>query len=216
MPPAFSDGLHDWSRGDGTPESATYGDLAYVDARLAEDADFGTCLELRKTETIQRLRYMGEMPFRSGSYFEVSARIKPLRGPRGLARVAALAGGRTGRPVNERDCSGTVVGLDAFDRIYTVAAVFGGEPLPGVDVVWGNRVIYAHVGIDIIGPNGGVVRIENLNVRDVTAEITGNHRIMPGFNALDIPRLPVARGQEPGSEGEPGAELHAHRIVASN
>ena len=48
MPPAFVEGLDDWSRGDGTPESPTYD--AAENARLAPgDADFGTCLELRTT-----------------------------------------------------------------------------------------------------------------------------------------------------------------------
>lgn len=188
MPPAFSEGLHDWSRGDGTPESATYGDAGYSDAWIVEDEDFGACLEIRKTDTIQRLRYMGEMPFRPGSYIEVSARLKALNGPRGLVRIAALPGGRQGKPVDGLGTTGNVVGLDIFGRGYEASAVFGPVLRPGVDVVWNDKVLYAHVGLDIIGPNGGVVRVENLQVRDVTREITGLPRIMPGFRASDLPK----------------------------
>ena len=44
MPPAFAEGLDDWSRGDGTPDSPTW--EAAENARLTrDDADFGTCLE---------------------------------------------------------------------------------------------------------------------------------------------------------------------------
>ncbi len=186
MPPAFCDGLHDWSRGDGTPESATYDQSGSSEARIAEDEDFGACLEIRKTDTIQRLRYMGEVPFRPGCYIEVSARLKSMSGPRGLARIAALPGGRHGKPVSGLDTSGNVVGLDIFGRAYEAVAVFGPEPRGGVDVVWNDRVLYAHVGLDIIGPNGGMVRIENIRVRDVTREITGMPRILPGFTARDL------------------------------
>jgi hypothetical protein len=191
MPPPFCEGLHDWSRGDGTPESATYGELDAADARITQDADFGTCLELRKTEIVQRVRYMGEMPFRPGGYVEVSARIKSLRGPRGLARIAALPGGRMGRPLHDLQANGAVVGLDIYERTYEAVAVFGPEPRPGVDIVWEDRVLYAHVGLDIIGPNGGVVRIENLRARDVTREITGSPRVLPGFQATDFPSGPA-------------------------
>ena len=74
MPPPFVEGLDDWSRGDGTPESPTYDrDPA---ARIARgDADFGICLELRKTDPVQRLRYMGEMPVRPGAFVAIAARL---------------------------------------------------------------------------------------------------------------------------------------------
>jgi hypothetical protein len=193
MPPPFCEGLHDWSRGDGTPESETYGDLEFATARVAQDEDFGACLELRKTEVVQRLRYMGEMPYRPGSYVEVSARVKALRGPRGLMRIAALPGGRMGRPLHELQSTGAIVGLDIYNRTYEAVAVFGPEPRPGVDAVWGDRVLYAHVGLDIIGPNGGIVRIESIQARDVTREITGLPRIRPGFQVSDLPSRSLGR-----------------------
>jgi hypothetical protein len=187
MPPAFSEGLYDWSRGDGTPESAVYADMSSADVRIVEnDSDFGTCLELRKTDSIQRLRYMGEMPVRAGTYLRVSARLKVTRGPQGAARIAAWPGGKMGRPVRGLETCAALAGFDGYGRVHELSAVIGPATLPGVDLVWRRNVLYAHVGLDILGPNGGVFRIENLRVHDVTREITGMAGIMPGFGPADL------------------------------
>ncbi len=58
MPPAFAEVLGVWSSGDGTPGSDTYegsGNGAFVPA----DQDFGGCLEILKTQSVTKLRYMG-------------------------------------------------------------------------------------------------------------------------------------------------------------
>ncbi|SEO04048.1 Right handed beta helix region [Salinihabitans flavidus] len=36
-------------------------------------------------------------------------------------------------------------------------------------MVWGTEPIYGHFGIDLTGPNGGVVRIDDIEIEDVTA-----------------------------------------------
>src|SRR4051812_22955677 len=96
MPPAFAEGLDDWSCGDGTPDSQTW--EGAENARLARgDEDFGTCLEIRLSAAVEQLRYMGELPVRAGSFIEVSARLKALRGPIPAARAAAWPGGAMGR-----------------------------------------------------------------------------------------------------------------------
>ena len=91
MPPAFAEGLDDWSRGDGTPDCPTYDGSGI--ARLAQDAEFGICLELRTEDPVQRLRYMGELPVPPGAFLEISARLKVLRGPLPEVRIAAWPGG---------------------------------------------------------------------------------------------------------------------------
>ena len=65
MPPAFSDGLGNWSSGDGTPGSDTY-DGAVNAAFVPADANFAGCLELQKTEVTQQLRSMGADTFVAG------------------------------------------------------------------------------------------------------------------------------------------------------
>jgi hypothetical protein len=94
MPPAFSDGLEVWSRGDGTPGTDTWASAPNA-ALVAADADFGDCLEIVKTDSVTRLRYMGQTPILPGTYLRVSARLKVLSGNLPEARVAGWAGDAT-------------------------------------------------------------------------------------------------------------------------
>ncbi|MBD3678843.1 MAG: right-handed parallel beta-helix repeat-containing protein, partial [Rhodobacteraceae bacterium] len=91
MPPAFDLGLDQWSRGDGTPGSVTY-DGAADAALVSADQDFGGCLELVKTESVQKLRWMGETPLLPGCYLRVRARVKAVSGNLPSVRIAAWAG----------------------------------------------------------------------------------------------------------------------------
>ena len=185
MPPGFAEGLDDWSRGHGTPDSPTYERADYVRVAV-DDPEFGPCLEMRKVEPVQRLRYMGEMPVPSGAFIEISARIKALRGPIPSVRVAAWPGGPHGRAVRDLPTAGPLLPIGCQDLVHTVRAVIGPEALPGVDLVWDGRAVYAHVGLDLLGPIGGVLRIENLAVRDVRERFevaggtaTARHEVRP-------------------------------------
>ncbi len=183
-PSAFEEGLALWSNGDGTPDATTYDALPH--ARLARnDVDFGTCLELRKTDGVVRLRYTGEMPVRRGARIEISARLRALRGPLPEVRIAAWTGGAGGRGVEGQPCEGPRVALTAHGSVQVVRAVIGPEAADGVDLVWSAEVLYAHVGLDLTGPVGGVVRIESVAARDVTRAMTGGGRVMPGFTTAD-------------------------------
>jgi hypothetical protein len=179
MPPPFVEGLDDWSSGDGTPGSPTYD--AAGNARLAlGDPDFGACLELRKAEPVARLRYMGELPVRPGAFVEVRARLKALRGPLPLARIAAWPGGAQGRGL-DLPGAGPLLPLPGHGLVLELAAVIGREALPGVDLVWDARALYAHVGLDLLGPTGAVVRVEGVAAREVTRRFTPGGRVLPGF-----------------------------------
>src|SRR5690554_4955201 len=131
MPPAFAEGLDDWSRGNGTPDSCTYDhDPA---ARIARgDAEFGACLELRKTDPVQRLRYMGEMPVRTGSYLAITTRLKVLRGPLPLVQIAAWPGGAGGRGVPDLPGASALVHIPAHGQVVDLGMVIGPAPQPGV------------------------------------------------------------------------------------
>ena len=48
-------------------------------------------------------------------------------------------------------------------------------------------MLYAHVGLDVEGPAGAVVRIESVAVREVTRRFSPTGRLLPGFE-------PAARG----------------------
>jgi hypothetical protein len=168
MPPPFSAGLALWSSGDGTPGSPTYAgapNAAFVPA----DQDFGGCLELVKTQSTQRLRHMGQTPLQPGMYLRVTARVKAVSGNLPSVRIAAWAGSVSGTNVVGVPQAGPSVPLTAYGAVVEVSAIIGSGQRGGVDLVWGTVPVYAHVGLDLTGPNGGTVRIDDIVVEDVTA-----------------------------------------------
>lgn len=180
MPPRFAEGLDDWSQTDGTPDSPTYERADNV--RIPRgDADFGTCLELLKRDSVQRLRYMGEVPIRRGRFIEIGVRVKAMRGPIPMAQIAARPGGAGGEPLDDLPAVGPLVTLGAHHNPVALRIVIGPEARPGVDLVWDARALYAHVGVDLIGPCLGVVRIEDIVVRDITRTLAENGPVLPGF-----------------------------------
>ena len=91
MPPAFVDGLEVFSSADGRPGEPTY--LASPDVSLAAgDVDFGRCLELRKTDVTQKIRYTGQTPVEPGLILRISTRVKVTGGLRPSARIASFVG----------------------------------------------------------------------------------------------------------------------------
>jgi hypothetical protein len=129
---------------------------------------------------------MGEVPLLAGGFIEVAARVKAVRGPLPAVRVAAWPGGEQGRGVGGLPLAGPPLAIPAHGGVCEIRAVIGRSARPGVDLVWDERVLYAHVGLDIEGAAGAVVRIESVEVRDVTCRFTPAGRILPGFG-------PVAR-----------------------
>ncbi|WP_224816016.1 glycosyl hydrolase family 28-related protein [Hasllibacter sp. MH4015] len=168
MPPQFSDGLAVWSRQDGRPGSDTWATAPNA-ALVAADSDFGDCLEILKTEATTRLRYMGETPIIPGTYLRVSARIKVLSGNLPSVRIAAWPGQGSNVYVSGLTESAGSTSVAAYGSIVTVTAILGTGQRGGVDLAWGADPTYAHVGLDLTGPNGGQVRIESITVEDVTS-----------------------------------------------
>ena len=167
MPPPFSAGLGVWSSGDGRPGSATYQGAANA-ALIAADQDFGGCLELVKTQGTQRLRFMGETPILPGCYLRVTARVKALSGNLPTVRVAAYAGGSGGAALPGVTVTGPAVTLGSYGQVVTVQAIVGTGTRTGVDMAWGRGAVFGHFGIDVTGPNGGVVRVDDLEIEDIT------------------------------------------------
>ncbi len=167
MPPAFGGGLDVWSSEDGTPGSDTY-DGATNAALVPADQDFGGCLELVKIETTQRLRYTGETPLLPGCYLRITARVKAITGNLPSVRIAAWAGKSGGAHVTGVTEVGPSVTLTSYGEVVEVSAIIGVGDRNGVDMVWGTEAIYGHFGLDLTGQNGGVVRIDDLVIEDVT------------------------------------------------
>lgn len=168
MPPPFADGLDQWSQTDGTPGSASYDGAAHA-VLVPADQDFGDCLEFMKLEALERIRFKGETPIRPGTYLRVSTRIKMMSGSIPTARISAFAGDAGGVEVTGLTTTGPQVTPDGYGHICTVSAIIGTGARQGVDMAWGLTPTYAHVGLDLTGANGGILRIENIVIEDVTA-----------------------------------------------
>ncbi len=167
MPPAFAQGLDQWSRGDGIAGSDTYATAANA-AFVPADQDFGGCLEIFKTDAIQKLRHMGQTPIYAGCYLQVKARIKAISGNFPQVRIAAHAMGAGGVHLGSVVQTGPSVTLDSYGEVVEVSAILGMGQRSGVDMPWGREASYGHVGLDLIGPNGGIVRIDDIEVTDIT------------------------------------------------
>ena len=168
MPPAFADGLNVWSSGDGTPGSDTYQNVANA-ALVVADQDFGSCLELQKIAETTQVRYMGETPVLPGCYLRVRARIKAISGSLPSIRIAgypALANGSAVSGITTTSASTT---LTTYGGVVEVSAIIGIGNRGGVDLVWGTEPVYGHFGIDLTGPNGGIVRLDDIEIEDVTS-----------------------------------------------
>lgn len=168
MPPAFAIGLTIWSSEDGTPGSATYDGAANA-ALVPADQDFSGCLELQKTDSVQKLRHMGETPILPGCYLRVSALVKAVSGNLPSVRIAGWAGGAGSAHVPGVVETGPSVNLTAYGEVVEVSAIIGTGLRGGVDMVWGTAALYGHFGLDLTGLTGGLVRIDDIRIEDVTS-----------------------------------------------
>ena len=173
MPPAFGNGLGTWSSEDGTPGSATWNgspDAALVPA----DQDFGGCLELTKNTAVTKLRYMGDTPILPGCYLRIRARVKAMSGNLPSVRIAGWAGSGTTTHVAGVVETGASVALTAYGKVETIEAIVGTGNRGGVGMSWGTTAILGHFGLDLTGANGGVVRIDDIEIEDITSAFLRN------------------------------------------
>lgn len=168
MPPEFEAGLDQWSSGDGTPGSDTYDGVANA-AIVVADADFAGCLELQKLQATQKLRYMGQVPVQPGCYLQVKARIKAVSGALPTVRIAGWAGNSSGNHVSGVTEVGTSLTLTSYGSVVEVTAIIGTGNRTGVDMSWGRSATYGHFGLDLTGPNGGIVRVDDIEITDITS-----------------------------------------------
>ena len=180
MPPPFSAGLNLWSREDGQPGNGSY--LAQSNAAyVPSDQDFGGCMELEKIAATQKLRCFQQIPMQPGLYLQVTIKIKAMSGPLPSVRIAGFAGASNGAIVSAADPVGSSVALTSYGKVETIRAIIGSGDRTGVDMVWGTAPVYGHFGLDLTGANGGVVRIDDVVIEDVSAIF---HSVM--FDWVDV------------------------------
>jgi hypothetical protein len=167
MPPPFSAGLDLWSREDGLVGQGSY--LGQSNAAFVpSDQDFGGCLEITKTQSTMKLRCFQAIPFQPGLYLRVTAKVKAISGPFPTVRIAGWAENSSGSNVGTAVQTGPSTLLTTYGEVVTVSAIIGSGDREGVDMVWGLAPVLGHLGLDLTGNTGGVIRIEDIVVEDVT------------------------------------------------
>lgn len=167
MPPAFESNLNVWSSGNGTSGSDTYQNAMNA-AFVPSDQDFGGCLELQKTATTQKVRYMGQTPMLPGCYLQITVRIKAVSGALPSVRIAGYAAYGSGNNVPGLVETGPEVALTNYGEVVELRAIVGTGARGGVDMVWGSDPVYGHFGLDLVGATGGIVRIDDIEIEDIT------------------------------------------------
>ncbi len=167
MPPPFAAGLNLWSREDGRQGQGSYQGQSNA-ALVPADQDFGGCLELLKQQSVQKLRCFQQIPMQPGMYLRVSARVKAVSGALPSVRIGAWAGASNGSAVSVT-ANGPSIALKRYGEVVEISAIVGSGRRKGVDMVWGTGPVYGHFGIDLTGANGGVVRIDDLVIEDITS-----------------------------------------------
>ncbi len=169
-PLPFSAGLALWSSGDGTPGSDSYA-LSGSGVFVAADQDFAGCLEVLKTDATTRVRYMGETPIEPGCYLQVTARIKAISGPLPAVSISGWAGLAGGIELTGVPEVGPSVQLTTYGEVVEVKAIIATADRSGVDMVW-TGAQYGHLGINLTGPTGGLVRLDDITIDDVSSVFT--------------------------------------------
>lgn len=176
-PAPYSQGLAAYSNGNGTSGSPSYsssGNAVFVPA----DQDFGGALEILKTDSTQRLRYKGQTPIEPGCYLQVKVRVKAVSGNLPSVRIAAYAAQSGGAAISGVVTEGATTPITSYGDVVEVSAIVGIGNRAGVDMIWGRTAAYGHFGIDLLRQNGGVVRVDDIEINDVTHLFLGERMSM--------------------------------------
>lgn len=168
LPVAFEDGLFNWSSGDGLSGSDTLEATGGV-SLVPGDGDFGSCLEIVKTASTQRVRCMIPTELVPGRYLRVRVRLKAVSGTMPEARVAGTPVDSAGGAISGLTGIGPSKSLTEYGEIVEISGIIGTGARDGVDMIWGMDAKAGHFGFDLTGGNGGVIRIDDLIIEDATA-----------------------------------------------
>ncbi len=115
-PPKFAFGLHHWSSQDGTPGQDDYDNepnAAFVPA----DQDFSGCLELTKTQTVQKLRAFYQTPLSPGCYLRIRTRVKLVSGAFHTVSIAGWPGAAGNVHLTGVNETGPVTTLNTYGEV---------------------------------------------------------------------------------------------------
>lgn len=111
---------------------------------------------------------MGETPILSGCYLQVRASVKAVAGPLPSVRISGWAGKAGGSQATGLTTTGPSTQLTTYGEVVEVTAIIAIAGKTGVNMVW-DSAPYGHLGIDLTGASGGLVRVGDIVVEDVTS-----------------------------------------------
>lgn len=170
MPSPFADGLENWSSGNGTANTPDYTAQQYS-GFVPADQDFGGCLEIYTESSVQRLRYKGQTPFAPETYLKVVARVKLISGPKPSVRIAAYPRTSFGGEALGEPQAATQTYIPDYGTVYEISTIIGPSPRADVGIVWSSQVDKAHVGLDIVGATGTVIRVDDIEITNVANDL---------------------------------------------
>ncbi|KIT17671.1 glycosyl hydrolase family 28-related protein [Jannaschia aquimarina] len=166
-PDPFIDGLQNWSS-----QNGRHGDDSYINRSDAvvvpADQDFGGCVEISKTMSVQPLRWFTRIPVTPGCYLRVRARVKMVSGNLPDVTVSCVPINSGGGVVSGLPQDAPAISLRSYGDVVVVEGILGTGARGGVDLAWDDRVRHVHVGLSLTGPTGGIIRIDDLEVEDIT------------------------------------------------
>ena len=112
---------------------------------------------------------MGQTPLLPGCYLQIKVRVKAVSGSLPSVRIAAWAGGSGNSHVSGVVESGPSTTLTSYGEVVEISAIVGTGARGGVDMAWGRNASYGHMGLDLTGPSGGVLRVDDIEITDITS-----------------------------------------------
>ncbi len=167
-PPPFSDGLDNWSKGDGSAGAPTYANDT-SSAFVPSDPDFGGALELTARSAKQILRARHETPIFAGCYLQMTVRLRLVGGQYPSVRITALAldgADQLLTPIAE--FTAPAQQIDGYGKVIEVTAIIGTGKKQGVDIVLPTGAKSARLGIEISGRPGARLVVDDFSVQDVS------------------------------------------------
>ena len=180
-PPAFADGLENWSRTTGEAGSPHYGNFGGA-TLIADDPDLGPCVEVTTAVLQQKFRSILRTPLAPGRYLRACIRFKQVSGPTVAVEAAARWIDAADQTIFGLKQTGPEVAAVSPGVVYESVTVFAASKYDHVDAAWKYDAVEANFGFNINSvAAGAVVRIASVVIEDVSPQ-----SVEPTLAAYDV------------------------------
>lgn len=180
-PPAFAQGLENWSRTTGEAGTSHYGEFTGA-VLIPNDPDLGSCVEVTTAVLQQKFRCFLRTPLAPGRYLRCCLRFKQVSGPMANLEVASRWIDGDDQTILGLKLTGPEVTATNAGTVYETIAIFAATKYDHVDGAWKYDAVEANFGFNInAGAPGAVVRIADMVIEDVSPQ-----SVDPTLAAYDV------------------------------